>query len=576
MQNILQAFNNLKLFYKLGLLIAIALIILAVVGWTNFTTLNKANTTLHYVNYDLLDSINNLGKMRVRISNIDSDLLETMLTSDPRKHQALTQRIQTQVRDNDAFLTEIKAHTDKIPGSKPFLVSLETARGEYRKIQEEVLDLAGQNKNVEAYALYMEKADDRAKAYSQAAQDLAEHYSKEADKNAINSQADFDATIYRLIATLAAAFLLLLVSGLTITRSITVPLAGIIAICQDFARGDFRDKQSITARRDEIGQLADTLAATRSSLQILFQQIHQTVEQVSSSSEELTASADQVAQTANNVAASVIEVAGDLQKQLTCSTAAATAIDQMAANAEQIAANAQAAAGSSSQSVQQAEQGKLSLNHSIEQMGKIEQTTTAVADVVAKLGNRSREIGQIVDTISGIAGQTNLLALNAAIEAARAGEQGRGFAVVAEEVRKLAEQSQEAAKQIASLIGEIQTDTEKAVTDMQTGTAEVRQGVESVNASGQAFQIILQSIEQVSVQIGEIAQAVSQMVGNITEVRRSAQESETLSKNASSQSQAITAATEQQLASMQEIAAASNALAKLGETLQTEVLKFQI
>ncbi|MEL7635891.1 MULTISPECIES: methyl-accepting chemotaxis protein [Sporomusa] len=576
MQNILQAFNNLKLFYKLGLLIAVALIMLAVVGWTNFTTLNKANTTLNYVNYDLLDSINNLGKMRVRISNINNDLLETMLTTDPRKNQALLQSIQTHVRENDDFLTQIKAHADKIPGSKPFLASLETARVEYHEVREQVLSLAAQNKNAEAYALYVEKVDDRTKAFSQAGQDLAEHYSQEADKNAINSQAEFNETIYRIIASLAVAFLLLVASGLAITRGITVPLAGIIATCQDFARGDFRDKQSVTARRDEIGQLADTLAATRSSLQILFQQIHQSVEQVSSSSEELTASADQVAQTANSVAASVIEVAGALQNQLTGATATAAAIDQMAANADQIAANAQAAAGSSAHSVQQAEQGKLSLNHSIEQMGKIEQTTTAVADVVTKLGNRSREIGQIVDTISGIAGQTNLLALNAAIEAARAGEQGRGFAVVAEEVRKLAEQSQEAAKQIAGLIGEIQTDTEKAVTDMQTGTAEVRQGVESVNASGQAFQIILQSIEQVSVQIGEIAQAVRQMAGSITEVRRSSQESETLSQHASSQSQAITAATEQQLASMQEIAAASNALAKLGETLQTEVQKFQI
>lgn len=576
MQNILQAFNNLKLFYKLGLLIAVALIMLAVVGWTNFTTLNKANTTLNYVNYDLLDSIDNIGRLRVRISQIDSDLLETMLTTDPRKFQELTQKIQTLVNENDALLTEIKAHADKISGAKPLLASLETARVEYHEVREQVLALATQNKNAEAYALYVEKADDRAKAFSQAGTDLVLHYSKAADKAAIDSKTEFNETIYRLIATLAAAFLLLLGSGLVITRSITVPLAGIIAICQDFARGDFRDKQSMTARHDEIGQLADTLAATRSSLQILFQHIHQTVEQVSSSSEELTASADQVAQTANSVAASVIEVAGDLQNQLTCTTASAAAIDQMAANAEQIAANAQAAAGSSAHSVQQAEQGKLSLNHSIEQMGKIEQTTTAVADVVTKLGNRSREIGQIVDTISGIAGQTNLLALNAAIEAARAGEQGRGFAVVAEEVRKLAEQSQEAAKQIAALIGEIQTDTEKAVTDMQTGTAEVRQGVESVNASGQAFQVILQSIEQVSVQIGEIAQAVSQMVGNITEVRRSAQESETLSQHASSQSQAITAATEQQLASMQEIAAASNALAKLGETLQTEVQKFQI
>ena len=88
---------------------------------------------------------------------------------------------------------------------------------------------------------------------------------------------------------------------------------------------------------------------------------------------------------------------------------------------------------------------------------------------MATLGDRSQEVGQIVDTISGIAGQTNLLALNAAIEAARAGEQGRGFAVVAEEVRKLAEQSQEAAKHIADLISHIQADTEDAVQAMQEG-----------------------------------------------------------------------------------------------------------
>ena len=96
-------------------------------------------------------------------------------------------------------------------------------------------------------------------------------------------------------------------------------------------------------------------------------------------------------------------------------------------------------------------------------MANIEKTVANSVAVVTKLGERSKEIGQIVENISGIAGQTNLLALNAAIEAARAGEQGRSFAVVAEEVRKLAEQSQEAAKQIANLIGEIQGDTDKAL-----------------------------------------------------------------------------------------------------------------
>lgn len=576
MQSLLRVFNNLKIFYKLGLLITVALIMLAVVGWTNYTTLSRANTTLDHVSYELLDSIDYIGRLRVRISQIDSDLLETMLTTDPRKFQALTQRIQTLANENDALLADIKTRADKVPGSKPFLATLDTARAEYHEAREQVLDLATQNKNAEAYALYIEKADGRAQAFSQAGTNLVLHYAKEAEKASIDSKTEFTETVYRIIATLAAACLLLLVSGLAITRSITVPLTRIIAICQDFASGDFRNKQAMDTRRDEIGQLADTLAATRGSLQSLFQQIHQTVEQVSASSEELTASADQVVQSANNVTSSVIEVANDLQSQLTCTTASTAAIDQMVANVEQIATNAQAAADSSAQSVQQAEQGKLSLNHSIEQMGKIEQTSIAVADVVTKLGNRSREIGQIIDTISGIAGQTNLLALNAAIEAARAGEQGRGFAVVAEEVRKLAEQSQEAAKQIASLIGEIQTDTEQAVTSMQTGADAVEQGVKSVNASGQTFQIILQSIEQVSAQINGIAQAVNQMAGNITEVRRSAQELETLSQDASSQSQSISAATEQQLASMQEIAAASNALSKLSETLLIAVQKFQI
>jgi len=195
---------------------------------------------------------------------------------------------------------------------------------------------------------------------------------------------------------------------------------------------------------------------------------------------------------------------------------------------------------------------------------------------VARLGERSKEIGQIIDTIAGIAGQTNLLALNAAIEAARAGEQGRGFAVVAEEVRKLAEQSQEAAKQIGTLITEIKDETDKAVAAMNEGTREVKTGAAAVNAAGQTFSEIAAMVTEVSAQVREISQAIEQMSGVSQNIVTAVQKIDTLSKNAATEAETVSAATEEQSASMQEIASSSQALAKMAQEMQGTIRQFRI
>jgi methyl-accepting chemotaxis protein len=188
----------------------------------------------------------------------------------------------------------------------------------------------------------------------------------------------------------------------------------------------------------------------------------------------------------------------------------------------------------------------------------------------------SAQIGEIVGLISTIAGQTNLLALNAAIEAARAGEQGRGFAVVAEEVRKLAEQSEQAAHQIKTLIGSNHDSIGKVVGAIDVAIQDITQGVELVNVAGTHFGSINGQIGQVTEQVHIIAKAISEAAVGTQRIVSSVREVETVSRDTAAEAQTVSAATEEQSASMEEIAASSQALAKLAMELQAAVSKFRI
>ena len=251
-------------------------------------------------------------------------------------------------------------------------------------------------------------------------------------------------------------------------------------------------------------------------------------------------------------------------------------VEQMSANIQQISVNADGVAQSSDKTAKAANEGLRSVNTAVSQMAMIEETVTRSAQVVMQLGERSKEIGQIIDAIAGIAGQTNLLALNAAIEAARAGEQGKGFAVVAEEVRKLAEQSHDSAQQIAAMIKEIQIDTENAVVAMQKGTKEVAIGGQVVNTAGEVFQQIVVLVDQVLEQVSEISRAIQQAASGSQAVVFAVKDINEVSKDAAAQTQTVSAATQEQLASVQQIAASSRELAKMAEALQNAVKKFVI
>ncbi len=291
--------------------------------------------------------------------------------------------------------------------------------------------------------------------------------------------------------------------------------------------------------------------------------------QMSSNSEEAGRATGEIAQAIGDVAQGAARQVNMVETARRTAAEVAAAVKESAQRAEQTAQVAIGARDAAQDGVQAA-------GRAHEAMRSVRDSSQEVTDAIGELASKSGQIGVIVATITGIAEQTNLLALNAAIEAARAGEQGRGFAVVAEEVRKLAEQAQDAAGEISRLVGAIQDKTGKTVTVVEAGARRIAEGAAVVEQTREAFLSIGQAVDDITAQIEQIAASAQQITASASSMQDGIAEIEAVAEHTSASTEQVSSSTEQTSASAQEIATSARELAGNAEHLNQLVARFQI
>lgn len=564
---------KLSIKQKIILVFSVLMIVTLCVGTLSYWSFNRMELKSNNMATDVMPTISATKNLLKDIINMDTGVRGYIISGKDEFMRSYT--IGADDLKND--LATIQQHEVNYPGIQQLVENQVIEKIDaLQKHFEQQIELVKAGKASEA-----EQQIDEGKQIMEAF--LKVHKQIDQEMTKVIQQANEDslaASFEAKLSILIGGVICLIISFFAVTvliRGIVIPIRDLNQQLSEIAEGDGDLTRTITVKtQDEIKDLSLAFNKMVSSLRHLITEVLTNANQVASSAEELALSAEQTSKATEQIATTIQEVVNGSEKQVMGVSGSTLAITEMSQELQGIATRAEDVTMSAKQSAEAAVVGNDKINETIAQMNLINNTVGRLGQIVDTLGKSSEEIGQIVEVISSIAGQTNLLALNAAIEAARAGEHGRGFAVVADEVRKLAEQSSNSTQKIADLIGTIQSGIREAVEAMKISSLEVQDGMSLVDEVGSSFVQIQESAVQVATQVEEVTMTAQQLAAGASVLLFTFEEITTIATNNADGTHTVSAASEEQLASMEEITASTNALAKMAENLQRLVCKFKV
>jgi len=536
-------FYDLQIATKLVLSFVIVSLVAGAIGFVGISNLNKISSNSEEMYRNMTIPITQLANItesfqRIRINS--RDMLMATDHDDMMKYINTIEELGNETSKNCALFEKTILFDDV----RDLYKNLMDSRAAYRADLDRMIALAKAGKKAEALVLMRGDAFKSAQAEQSAIDRLKELKLKHAEEQNDADTADAKTASGFMLGTLAVGVLVALALGIFVARITSAPVKDVI---RSIDNADLNMRFD-SDRKDEVGDLQRSFDRFVVSIKETLVKVAEAAAAVASASSEISSSTEQMA-------------AGS-QEQTSQAGEVASAVEEMTKTIVENSKNAGNTAETAKQAKEVAEKGGQIVSETVDGIHRIADAARKTATSIDQFSKSSAQIGEIIGVIDDIADQTNLLALNAAIEAARAGEQGRGFAVVADEVRKLAERTTKATKEIATMIKNIQGETETAVNVMATGSKEVENGLTLAQQAGASLK-----------QIVEVSQKVTDMVAQIAAAsEQQSSASEQISKNV----EAISSVTSETAAGTQQIARAAEDLNRLTENLQQYIEKFKL